>query len=111
MLAAPRYLVLQAKGKKTMCNKLEVEVIKGSWSLLKWVLLLGALFAAGALIYNIVLAPLWLANKAVNTAKGVTELATNPAVVKRQYELFHGRYNGIQALIQQIDTMKAGATP
>ena len=29
--------------------------------------------------------------------------------VKRQYELFHGRYNGIQALIQQIDTMKAGS--
>lgn len=92
-----------------MSNKLEVEVIKGSGSLLKWVLLLGALFAAGALIYNIVLAPLWLANKAVSTAKGVTELATNPAVVKRQYELFHGRYNGIQALIQQIDTMKAGS--
>ena len=56
-----------------MSNKLEVEVIKGSWSLLKWVLLLGVLFAAGALIYNIVLAPLWLANKAVSTAKGVTE--------------------------------------
>jgi hypothetical protein len=55
-----RLVTLYCKQKeKTMSNKLEVEVIKGSWSLLKWLLLLGALFAAGALIYNIVLAPLW----------------------------------------------------
>jgi LPS O-antigen subunit length determinant protein (WzzB/FepE family) len=66
-------LYCKQKKEKTMSNKLEVEVIKGSWSLLKWLLLLGALFAAGALIYNIVLAPLWLANKAVSTAKGVTD--------------------------------------
>ena len=89
-----------------MNNKLEAT--KGVWQIFKWVLLLGVLLAGLSLLYNVVLAPLWLANKAVSTAKGVTELATNPAVVKRQYELFHGRYNGIQALIQQIDTMKAG---
>ena len=90
-----------------MNNKLEAT--KGVWQIFKWVLLLGVLLAGLSLLYNVVLAPLWFANKAVSTAKGVTELATNPAVVKRQYELFHGRYNGIQALIQQIDTMKAGS--
>ena len=90
-----------------MNNKLEAT--KGVWQIFKWVLLLGVLLAGLSLLYNVVLAPLWLANKAVSTAKGVTELSTNPAVVKRQYELFHGRYNGIQALIQQIDTMKAGS--
>ena len=90
-----------------MNNKLEAT--KGVWQIFKWVLLLGVLLAGLSLLYNLVLAPLWFANNAINTAKGVTELATNPAVVKRQYELFHGRYNGIQALIQQIDTMKAGS--
>ena len=90
-----------------MNNKLEAT--KGVWQIFKWVLLLGVLLAGLSLLYNVVLAPLWFANNAINTAKGVTELATNPAVVKRQYELFHGRYNGIQALIQQIDTMKAGS--
>ena len=90
-----------------MNNKLEAT--KGVWQIFKWVLLLGVLLAGLSLLYNVVLAPLWFANNAINTAKGVTQLATDPATVKRQYELFHGRYNGIQALIQQIDTMQAGS--
>ena len=65
-----------------MNNKLEAT--KGVWQIFKWVLLLGVLLAGLSLLYNVVLAPLWFANNAINTAKGVTQLATDPATVKRR---------------------------